>query len=90
MGDSSPIFTLASLAVVLLIAFIKELSTERLRAATDTTANQKQCSRVLIDESRTEGISYKEISIQCQEIKVGDIIRIRDEETIPADCIILA
>ena len=41
-----------------------------------------------LDESGTGYL--KEVTTQTQHIAVGDIIRIRDDEIIPADCVVLA
>ena len=35
-------------------------------------------------------VDGKETEITSQDIKVGDIIRIHDDEMIPADCILLS
>lgn len=56
---------MGALAFVIVLGIVKELKTERLRAASDALNNQKLCNRVLIDETRTEGISYMEKKIQC-------------------------
>lgn len=34
-------------------------------------------------------VEYKEIPLLSKDVKVGDILRIRDDEIIPADCVIL-
>ena len=47
------------------------------------------CTKIVIDESIKRGIEYKEIPIKSNEVKVGDILRIKDDEIIPADCVIL-
>ena len=36
------------------------------------------------------GAEAEFVSVQTQQLQVGDLIRIKDDEIIPADCVVLA
>ena len=55
----------------------------------DVLQNNIKCTKIVIDETKKDGIEYKEIPLKSGEVKVGDILRIKDDEIIPADCVIL-
>ena len=59
---------------------ISEFFLERGRQKNDKATNFKKVIRM---------VDGKEVETISKDIKVGDIIRVFDEEVIPADCILL-
>lgn len=74
--------TIATLLIVLLVSAIKEMSEDIKRNASDNELNQ---SKVLILNSKTGEYHEK----KWINVKVGDIVKIRNGESFPADLILL-
>lgn len=73
----------------MVVNMTKELISDKKRAASDYRQNQARCTKIVIDESVQHKLEYKEIKLAAHQVRVGDILRIRDDQVIPADCVIL-
>ena len=73
----------------MVVNMIKERISDKKRAASDYQQNQVRCTKIVIDESVQHKVEYKEIPLAAHQVRVGDILRIRDDQVIPADCVIL-
>jgi phospholipid-transporting ATPase len=74
--------TIATLCIVLLVSAIKEISEDIKRNSSDNELNR---SKVLILDSTTGEWEEK----RWINVKVGDIVKIRNGESLPADIILL-
>lgn len=72
---------IAPLAFVLAITMIKEFLDDFKRFRRDKEINEKQYTKIVLDGS--------ESPINSEDIKVGDIIKIKQNERIPADLILI-
>ena len=84
-----PYWSVTLLVSVMVVNMIKELISDKKRAASDYQQNQVRCTKIVIDESVQHKVEYTEIPLAAHQVRVGDILRIRDEQVIPADCVIL-
>ena len=84
-----PYWSLTLLVSVMVVNMIKELISDKKRAASDYQQNHARCTKIVIDESVQHKVEYKEIKLAAHQVRVGDILRIRDDQVIPADCVIL-
>ena len=74
------------LLFMVMIGMIKEILADLKRHQNDKIQNGLLLKRLLSSGSGT----VEEVDIRSDQISVGDIIRIYDDQTIPADCAILA
>ncbi|QPG76827.1 aminophospholipid translocase [Brettanomyces nanus] len=75
--------TIGTLGVVLLVSAIKEISEDLKRQASDSELNRSAVE--ILDVELGEYVRRKWI-----DVKIGDIIKISNEESIPADLILLS
>ncbi|VEU19547.1 DEKNAAC100038 [Brettanomyces naardenensis] len=75
--------TIGTLCVVLLVSAVKEVSEDLKRQASDTEMNSSGV--LVLDAELGEYVRRKWINV-----KVGDIIKIENEEAVPADIILLS
>ena len=68
---------------------LKEAIADYKRNQHDRAENGRLCTRLVLSEASGSS-SFTEIESRTDEIKVGDIIRVKDGEILPADCILLA
>ena len=85
IGINSPLQTGIPLAFVVLLGVLKELIAEIKRWQEDKAFNSGQTRQVMID---SEG-NLTSIVKRLDQVHVGDILEIADDEAIPADCVIL-
>ena len=79
----------ANLVVVFLFIYFREYDSEKKRAIMDQKQNSIPCTKIVIDESQPSGVHWKEIKLTTDQVRVGDVLRIKDDEIIAADCVIL-
>lgn len=74
--------TIGTLSVVLIVSMIKEVIEDFRRSMADNDLNYR---------SKTDVLKQGEfVSTKWSKIKVGDIVKVRNEEAIPADLILLS
>lgn len=79
---NSPVVVTVVLSIIICIGIFKEGITDYTRYKSDKKINTVECLR-------NETLE-KQVNVQLQEVKVGDILFLQDNQIIPADCIILA
>lgn len=75
--------TIGTLMVVLLVSAIKEIMEDWKRASADSDLNKSKAE--ILDPQSRQFVSRKWI-----RVSVGDIVRVRSEEPIPADLVLLS
>ena len=87
-ATNSALATGIPLFFIILLGMGKELYLEFRRWRDDKRVNVRSC-RILKNLGRNK-INRQQFSV-CQEqgLRVGDIVRLRDDDYVPADCIIL-
>ena len=75
------------LLIILTADTIKEGVMEYRRWRDDKQVNHATCKKVSAYEHQVDKLKYT--SVQSQDLKVGDIILLKDEDHVPADCIVL-
>ena len=93
ISTNSPISTIVPLAFVVCLAILKDLISEIIRYREDTAFNKSLCRRLVAQNLNKIGQINSEVfefeSARLDEIKVGDILELKDDDLIPADCILL-
>jgi P-type E1-E2 ATPase len=83
ISNNSPLASLVPLAFVVLLGMLRELLADLKRWREDRRTNARKYVRVnranLTDKS----------TVRSDELRVGDIIELNDDQTIPADCMLL-
>ena len=74
------------LSFVILLAILKDLIAEIIRWREDRRFNSSVCHR-LNPSNRQHEQSF--VDVRMDEVKVRDILEIKDDELIPADCVLL-
>lgn len=77
--------TLVPLSFVIILAILKDFIAEIIRWKEDRRFNGSICNRML--PITDEKLRFEQV--RQDEIKVGDILEIKDNELIPADCVLL-
>lgn len=81
--------TIAALAYVVLMGLLKEGITDYKRNHHYKKENCQPCTRLALS-CRSQNSSFVEIASRADQIKVDKLIRIKDGDIHPADCIELA
>ena len=84
VATNNPLVTYVLLLYVVVLGIIKEAFSEYGRTKQDAKENRKLASRVVYEDGQ-ESI----ISVERDKICVGDILRIKDGEEFPADCLVM-
>ena len=84
ISTNSPMATIIPLTVIIIFGIVKEAVVELKKWHDDKHINAT-VFRKLIQGSENHIFS----PVEFQDIRVGDIIEIKDEEALPADCILL-
>lgn len=63
----------------------KEFYADYKRYKNDKQVNQYPCTKI-----QWRGANIEYVPAETQQLQVGDLIRIKDDEIIPADCVVLA
>ena len=84
VATNNPLVTYVLLLYVVVLGIIKEAFSEYGRTKQDTKENRKLASRVVYEDGQ-ESL----LSVESDKICVGDILRIKDGEEFPADCLVL-
>lgn len=80
--------TIGALCVVIITSLLSEGLQDLSRHRQDTAMNAKQC---LVLRDGKGGSKKKEwVSVRWRDVKVGDLLKIRQDEQFPADFLILA
>ena len=85
VSTNSPLASLVPVIFIILLGMMKEAYLEYKRWKDDKRINHAICN-VLSDVKQDE-LCFEEM--QVQHLRVGDILRIKDDGYVPADCIIL-
>lgn len=75
-------YTFGALSVMVGMGMIKELVNDLKRYYADKRENSLRVRKVISKDD----IQF----MKCCDVKVGDILAIKDNETVPADCILLS
>ena len=93
ISTNSPLAALIPLLFIVCVGVIKELVVEIKRWNDDKAVNSMrfklQVPKDSKNASQREDLDYNFEDVFISDIKVGDIIEIRDNQTIPTDCILL-
>ena len=85
----SPLIDLVPVAFIVAVGMSKEAYLEYKRWKDDKQLNQKPC-KILANvpaSNDQSGLVFEDSEMQY--LKVGDIIKLVDDEYVPADCIVL-
>ena len=85
ISTANPLATVIPLSFVVILGIIKELVVEIKRFYGDRHVNLSKYTKV----SKVNEDSIQKEEILYQDIKVGDILELRDGEAVPCDCILL-
>ena len=97
ISTNKPTATIIPLTFVIIVGIIKELIVEVKRWLDDREINRKVYRKLVpLDERKDlpepaegEPTEYRFKDVYLADIKVGDILEIRDNEALPADCVLL-
>ena len=85
-STNSPMASVVPTAFIVLVGIGKELYLEIKRYREDNAVNSKKCEVLQdVDSSGDTMFGVREI----QHIKVGDILRLKDDDYVPADCVLV-
>lgn len=70
---------------VIALGIIKEAIADYKRKTNDNKENNREACRVI-----AKGGSFETQRMRTKDIQVGDVIRIKDNDFIPADCIVVS
>lgn len=79
--------TIGALCVVILASLLSEGLQDLSRHRQDTAMNAKQC---LVLRDRQGGSGKEWVSVRWRDVRVGDLLKVRQDEQFPADFVILA
>eukprot|EP00347_Sterkiella_histriomuscorum_P003081 403365663 len=85
ISTNSPLSTIIPLAFVVILGMIRELIADVKRWNQDRKTNNRLYAKV---QEQNDCIST--ILIKSQDLRVGDIIYLQDDQQVPADCLLLA
>lgn len=80
ISTNSPLATIIPLSFVICVGIFKELVVEIRRWLEDKKVNNLLTQKLVDGQLRT---------VRLQDVQVGDILRIQDGQSIPADCVLL-
>ena len=86
----SPLIDFIPVAFIVAVGMSKEAYLDYKRWKEDKKLNQKPCKvlkNVTNADDQSDGLVFQDSELQ--HIKVGDIIKLVDDEYVPADCIVL-
>lgn len=86
----SPISSLTPLLIVFATSAIKDFTEDLRRKKSDEKVNSRPAHLVRYDPDSVQGSALSQIEATWKDIRVGDIVLLRDGEEVPADCILLA
>jgi P-type E1-E2 ATPase len=90
ISTNSPLATMIPLAFVILLAILKDFIAEIIRWREDRASNSTLCRRLLPASSYAAGdVQFKFEAVRLDQVKVGDILELKDDDVIPADCVLL-
>lgn len=84
VSTNNPLVTYVLLLYVVVLGILKEAFTEYGRMKQDSKENGKMATRVVYEDG-----AEQVVSVRRDQICVGDILRVKDGEEFPADCLIL-
>ena len=85
ISTNSPWATIIPLGYVILLGMLKEFYGDYMRWRADQTENARPCTLVV----RGEGDQFGEEEVRSDQVRVGDVVRLRDGEVAPADLLLL-
>lgn len=83
ISTNNPIFSILPLAFVILLGMIRELVDELKRFKSDRKTNSRKYVRIT-----SKDMSQREF-IRSDEIRVGDIIELVEDQFVPTDCLLI-
>ena len=79
--------------IILFLGILKEGLSDYKRTKMDKLVNGVEHQRVVkvvnLNKSETPSYSYETETIHCQDIQVGDLIILKDNMVVPADCLLI-
>ena len=85
ISTNSPWATIIPLSYVVLLGMLKEFYADYKRWRQDREENSRECTIRLKDN----GDEFTDEKVRCDEIRVGDIVVLKDGEVAPADLLLL-
>ena len=85
ISTNDPLATVIPLMYVVILGMVKEFIADYKRYQNDKKENNYPSTRLILENGQ-----WKEKDIPTHMVAVGDILRIRDDQIIPADCVVLA
>ena len=82
ISTNDPLATIIPLVYVVSLGILKEFLADYKRYKNDNKVNETKCHK-LNEQGQI-------VVCRTDQIKVGDVLRIHDDEIIPADCVVLA
>ena len=84
ISTNDPLATIIPLAYVVAVGMLKEFLADYKRYKSDKKTNQTLCS-ILVKEDNT----YVSRVVKTEDLRVGDVVELKDGDIIPADLIVL-
>ena len=78
---NQPYVIITVLSFIIVLGIIKEGITDYIRYKSDTKINAIKCEKL--------GQHMQVLQVQLQDVKVGDILLLKDNQLVPADCVML-
>ena len=85
ISTNDPLATVIPLAYVILVGMLKEALADCKRYKADKKTNQSPCTVV----QRNGPDDFEHLMVKTQDLRVGDVVRMKDGEIVPADMVIL-
>ena len=85
ISTNDPLATIIPLAYVIAVGVLKEALADLKRYKSDNRQNRHPCTLVV----REEGGHLGERVVPTQDLRVGDVVRLRDGDIVPADLLLL-
>lgn len=89
LSVNSPLAVLIPVFCIMLLGVVKEFASELSRSREDKIVNATPVTRLDISEGASKDGKMVWETTCLAELKVGDIIEIKDSEQVPADCVLL-
>lgn len=90
ISTNDPLATVIPLAYVIAVGMLKEFLADCKRYKSDKRQNRHPCTVIeLVDPTARGESQFEERLVATESLKVGDVVRVRDGDIIPADLVIL-
>lgn len=87
ISTNDPLATIIPLAYVVAVGMLKEFLSDYKRYKSDTKTNSQPTQIIVEDQTKSGG--YCSRVVKTEELRVGDVVKLRDGEIVPADLLLL-